>query len=137
MQTSFLKEFFSYFFGNMTPAYLLASMIFLLIGAVLSIGINVLGRGEHSPNTPAAFSWGFFLRDNWLRFLFNIIAAYSIVRFFSDIFPGLNFSMAWAWILGLIFDWVWVALRELKHVAVGKLERAMSQWNNDDNQKSN
>jgi hypothetical protein len=126
--TSFLPEFLSYISGNMTPAYLLASMVFLLIGALLNIGLDVMQRDEDSPNTPMLFSWTFFFRDNQLRFLFNVLAAYSIVRFFSEIFPGLRFGLSWAWIIGLVFDWVWVALRELKYMAVGKLKKVMDKW---------
>jgi hypothetical protein len=112
----------------MSAAYLLASMVFLLIGAMLNIGIDVFNRDEQSSNTPAAFSWSFFLRDNKLRFLFNVLAAYSIVRFFSDIFPGLKFGLSWAWIIGLTFDWVWVAIRELKYLAAEKLKKALDKW---------
>ena len=120
--TSFFSEFLSHFLGNMTPAYLLASMVFLLIGAMLNIGLDVMQRDEKSTNTPKLFSWSFFMRDNRLRFFFNVLAAYSIVRFFSDIFPGLKFGLSWAWIIGLTFDWVWVALRELKYLANEKLK---------------
>ena len=125
---SFFTEFLSHFLGSMTPAYLLASMIFLLIGAVLNIGLDVMQRDENSTNTPKLFSWSFFIRDNRLRFYFNVLAAYSIVRFFSDIFPGLKFGLSWAWIIGLTFDWVWVALRELKYLANEKLKTALNKW---------
>ena len=124
----FLNEFLSYFLGNMTAAYLLASMVFLLIGAMLNIGIDVFNRDEKSPYTPAEFSWSFFLSDNRMRFLFNILAAYSVVRFFPDIFPGLKLGLSWAWILGLTFDWIWVALRELKYLANKKLKSALNNW---------
>jgi hypothetical protein len=127
-QTSFFTELLSHFCGNMTPAYLLASMVFLLIGSMLNIGIDVFNRDERSLNTPVSFSWRFFLRDNRLRFLFNVLAAYSMVRFFSDIFPGLRFGLSWAWMLGLVFDWVWVALRELKYLANEKLKTALGRW---------
>jgi hypothetical protein len=128
-QTTFFTELLSHFCGTMTPAYLLASMIFLLIGSMLNIGIDVFNRDERSLNTPVSFSWTFFLRDNRLRFLFNVLAAYSMVRFFSDIFPGLKFNFAWAWMLGLVFDWVWVALRELKYLANEKLKKVLRNQN--------
>jgi hypothetical protein len=128
--TTFFTELLSHFCGSMTPAYLLASMIFLLIGSMLNIGIDVFNRDERSLNIPVSFSWMFFLRDNRLRFLFNVLAAYSMVRFFSDIFPDLKFSLAWAWMLGLVFDWVWVALRELKYLANEKLKAALGRWKN-------
>jgi hypothetical protein len=127
-QTTFFTELLSHFCGSMTPAYLLASMVFLLIGSMLNIGIDVFNRDERSQNTPVSFSWAFFLRNNRLRFLFNVLAAYSMVRFFSDIFPGLKFSLSWAWILGLVFDWVWVALRELKYLANKKLKTVLGRW---------
>jgi hypothetical protein len=123
---NFLNEFLSYFLGNMTAAYLLASMVFMLFGAMLNIGLDVFNRDEQSSNTPVAFSWLFFLRSNKLRFLFNVLAAYSIVRFFSDIFSGLQFGLSWAWILGLTFDWVWVAIRELKYTANEKLKKLIN-----------
>jgi hypothetical protein len=126
--TSFFTELLSHFCGSMSPAYLLASMIFLLIGSMLNIGIDVFNRDERSQNTPVSFSWAFFLRDNRLRFLFNVLTAYSMVRFFSDIFPNLTFSLSWAWMLGLVFDWVWVALRELKYTASEKLKTALGKW---------
>jgi hypothetical protein len=132
MQQTFLNEFISYLLGTMTPAYFLASLIFLLIGAALNIGIDVFNRDENSANTPKKFSWAFFYHDNRLRFIFNILAAYSFVRFFSDIFPGLTFGLSWAWILGLVFDWVWVAIRELKYLANKKLKTALNNWKKSD-----
>jgi len=125
---SFLNELSSYFLGSMTLAYLLASMIFLLIGALLNIGMDVFNRDEKSTYTPVAFSWSFFFRDNMVRFMFNILAAYSIVRFFSDIFPGLKFGLSWAWMIGLVFDWLWVAMRELKYAVQGKLNKTLEKW---------
>jgi hypothetical protein len=113
----------------MTPAYLLAAMVFLLIGSLLNIGLDVFNRDQRSLNTPVSFSWAFFLRNNRLRFLFDVLAAYSMVRFFSDLFPGLQFSLAWAWMLGLVFDWAWVALREAKYTASEKLKKAFKQVN--------
>jgi hypothetical protein len=95
---------------------------------MLNIGIDVFNRDERSLNTPVSFSWRFFLRDNRLRFLFNVLAAYSMVRFFSDIFPDMKFSLAWAWMLGLVFDWVWVLLRELKYLAGEKLKTVLHNW---------
>ena len=124
----FFKELVSHLTGNMSAAYLLATMIFILIGALLNIGLDVMNRDEKSTNTPVTFSWSFFARDNMLRFMFNILAAYSIVRFFSDIFPGLTFGLSWAWVIGLVFDWIWVALRELKYSAQGKLNRVLENW---------
>jgi hypothetical protein len=53
-----------------------------------------------------------------------------MVRFFSDIFPGLRFGLSWAWMLGLVFDWVWVALRELKYLANKKLKTFLGRWIN-------
>ena len=91
---NFYKELLSHLLGTMTPAYLLASMIFLLIGALLNIGLDVMNRDEKSLNTPVTFSWSFFVRDNMLRFIFNLLAAYSVVRLFSDIFPGLTFGLS-------------------------------------------
>jgi hypothetical protein len=126
--TSFLTEFFSYFLGNMTPAYLLASMVFILIGAMLNIGLDIFNRDESSINTPVTFSWTFFIRQNWWRCFLNVLAAYCAVRFFASIFPGLKMSMSWAWIIGLAFDWIWVAFRELKHFAVNKLKAALNKW---------
>jgi len=125
---NFYKELLSHLLGTMTPAYLLASMIFLLIGALLNIGLDVMNRDEKSLNTPVSFSWSFFVHDNMLRLMFNVLAAYSVVRFFSDIFPGLAFGLSWAWIIGLVFDWIWVALRELKFLAQGKLNRVLDNW---------
>lgn len=126
--TSFFTELLSYLSGGMTPAYLLASMLFVAIGAVLNIGLDVFNRDKKSTNTPEMFSWAFFFRDNILRFLFNVLAAYSIVRFFSDVFPGLKFSLPWAWMLGLASDWMWVALRELKYLVNEKLKTSLGRW---------
>jgi hypothetical protein len=128
--TSFFSELLSHLLGSMSPAYLLASMIFLLIGSLLNIGLDVFNRDERSLNTPVAFSWMFFIRNNRLRFVFNILAAYSIVRFFSDIFPALRFGLSWAWMVGLVFDWVWVLLRELKYLINLKLKTVLGKWRN-------
>jgi hypothetical protein len=127
---SFLTELFSLLLGPMTPASFIAVILFFLIGSTLNIGIDLFNRDKQSTNTPAIFSWRFFLRDNRLRLPFNLLAAYSLLRFTGDVFPALQFNLAYAWMLGLISDWIWVALREIKYMAMSKLKNTISKLKN-------
>jgi hypothetical protein len=36
--------------------------------------------------------------------------------------------LSWAWVIGLIFDWVWVLLRELKYQANEKLKNVIRKF---------
>ena len=125
---SFFPELAGHFLGGMSPAYLLATMLFISIGAALHIGIDVMERSEESSNTPHDFSWKYFWRHNRMRIALNVIAAYCTVRFFSDMFSGQQISMFWAFAVGLVFDWILVAYRELMYLIKNKLDKALKKF---------
>ena len=125
---SFFSELAGHFLGGMSPAYLMATMLFISIGAALHVRVDVMGRSEESTNTPRDFSWKYFWKHNRLRLALNVIAAYCTVRFFPDMFPGQQISMFWAFAIGLVFDWILVAYRELMYLIKNKLDRALKKF---------
>ncbi len=116
MEQNFSQEFVGYIIGTGSPAFVIASIIFILCGSFINIAFDVHNRNEKSKNTPQKFSWSFFWLDNKLRIILCIIMALCVARFFSDIFPQQKLSLFKAFCLGLIFDWMLVFLRHLQRL---------------------
>lgn len=113
MQT-FTQNLIQNLLGPLSLADLLSTIIFILIGATLNIALDVATRDRQSTNTPEAFSFRFFWRDNRLRIAINIALAILTARFLPDL-TGLTLTMFWAFALGLVFDWLLIAYREIQY----------------------
>jgi hypothetical protein len=83
-----MKEFLSYFTGNMDPAEFAALCCFALIGAVIKLTMHVNSRDVNSPDTPVKFSLTFLLADNWKRILNSALLVYLFIRFPAQLIPA-------------------------------------------------
>lgn len=125
-EIGFWQEVANNLLGGMSLAYFFSTIIFILIGAFLNICLDVYNRDKNSDNTPVTFDIGFFWKDNWFRIALNLVIAFVAVRFFSDFFPGMQIGMFWAFVLGLLFDWMIVVIREVQYKAKKKLKEVMN-----------
>ena len=113
-QLTFWAEISANLFGGHTAAFFVSSFFFVLLGALACICLNVAKRDKKSENTPITFSLKFFIEDNYLRLLANVVIAFVVVRFFDEIFPFMVMSMWLAFVIGFVFDYVIILLRELQ-----------------------
>ena len=106
-----MKEFTSLVFGSMSPALWAASFLFALIGwAFISIP-DIKKRDKHSERTPFAFSFSFWISDNWQRIAMNIIAIFLYIRFMPDLIQK-EVKPLTALGVGIGIDWLCLKLRQ-------------------------
>lgn len=73
-------DFWSNFLGNSPLGAVLAFLIWGMIAAAFSFGVNVINRNPASPSTPVKTSWRFMLLDNILRLSVNLLAIPIAIR---------------------------------------------------------
>ena len=122
----FFQELAGHLLGNMTPAYFVASFIFVLCGATITIMLDVHTRNKAGGRTPESFQWSFFWKDNRLRFILNILIAVFIIRFFSDIF-GIQLYMYSAFGVGMSFDGMIVVYKKLRRMFKNKFNSVLKE----------
>lgn len=105
-----MKDFTIQFLGTTDVTAFIVSILFALIGLVISLGIGIKNRDKGSRATPRAFSWIFFLKDNALRFITTILILFTAVRFHQEL-VGQAIDSWKALLLGLCFDQAVVTLK--------------------------
>jgi len=107
----FLKEFLSYFVGNMTYAHFSALIVFALIGATIKLGLHIGARDVQSPATPVKFNFRFMVLDNLPRIISSGLLVYLFLRFPAQLVPDHIYKaippeaeMLLAAIIGFCFD---------------------------------
>ncbi|MDR2038972.1 MAG: hypothetical protein LBQ60_13700 [Bacteroidales bacterium] len=88
-------------------------MLFVGIGVMLTLLLDISQRDKESPRTPRRWSWPFFWRDNMLRFILNLLVAVALIRFWPDI-KGEEISMFYCFCTGLCFDSLYIAVRAVR-----------------------
>ena len=89
--------------GSQSCAAFAALVFFALIGLALSGLLQTTKRNVTSAATPVQFSWKFFLRDNWRRWLTAALLIYVALRFTPELF-GMQISTFWALAIGFSLD---------------------------------
>jgi hypothetical protein len=98
-----MNEFFQIIFGDFTIIQLLAYAWFFIIGYIIYGLIETTGRDKLSPKTPQKWSWKFWFKDNWRRYLLTILCSYIFFRFYNEL-SGHPFGYFDAISLGLLGD---------------------------------
>lgn len=98
-----MNEFFEIIFGNFTMVQLLAYAWFFIIGYIIYGLIETTGRDKLSRKTPRKWSWKFWFKDNWRRYLLTILCSYVFFRFYTEL-SGHPFGYFDAITLGLLGD---------------------------------
>jgi hypothetical protein len=108
-----VSDFTSYLAGSLTLPHFLAGMLFVGLGLLLTLLLDVSRRDGDSPRTPRRWSWRFFWRDNMLRFVLNLLVAVALIRFWPDI-KGEEIGMFHCFCIGLCFDSLYIAVRTVR-----------------------
>jgi len=98
-----MGEFFTILFGEYSVAQLMAFVVFFIIGYIIYGLIETTGRDKLSQKTPRKWSWKFWFKDNWRRYLLTILCSYVLFRFYSEI-SGHPFGYFNSITLGLLGD---------------------------------
>ena len=111
-----MNEILKVIFGDHTWVELFGYFWYFMIGYVL-YGLNeTANRDVSSKKTPRKWSWKFWFKDNWRRYLITILSTYIMFIFYVQ-FSGHDFSNFEALMMGLIGDGVGaLAKKRLKFV---------------------
>ena len=94
-----MDKFFDLLLGtNDMPTYF-AGFFFALIGLFIHFMIKVKKRNVQSPATPKEFNWSFFVKDNLIEVIFNIVLIFTAMRFCIEIM-GVELTMWSSFIVG-------------------------------------
>ncbi len=110
----FIKELTGYLFGNVSLAFSLASLVYVLLGASVHVLYDVQTRYKLNFNSPIPFDWGYFWKKNKWRFVLNITVA-IIIAVCHPVLIGHQLAMIHLFLLGLCFDTMYVVIKKLKN----------------------
>jgi hypothetical protein len=111
-----MEDFKSIVLGNMTFAVFGAYMFIALFVAFLMLLIRADKKRHDSPDTPTKFDWGFFVQDNLLKFVINILVIALMIRFSVE-FVGQEITGWAAALIGLGVNAAVVKLQGLQNSA--------------------
>lgn len=99
-----MGELFEIIFGEGITIYnLLGYAWFFAIGYIIYGLAETTGRDKLSNATPMKWSWNFWVKDNWRRYLITVLTTYVLFRFYNEI-NGHPFSNFDAVTMGMIGD---------------------------------
>ena len=105
-------------FGTSDITYIVALIIFAIIGVVLSLLMHSSERNPDNPNNPAKFNIWFLIRDNIKRIIFGILIIFISMRFSDELF-GMKLSELTALLIGFSYDKIGQFLQG-KNILIGK-----------------
>jgi hypothetical protein len=121
-----MNEFLKIIFGDFTLIQLLGYAWFFIIGYLIYGLTETTGRNVNSPNTPEKWSWKFWFKDNWRRYLVTILSSYVFFRFYTEL-SGHPFGYFDAVTLGLIGDGVGATIKKRVKIIGGNREELTTQ----------
>ena len=95
---------------NTTIEQFVVSLVFALIGVIISLLIHASNRDKDSVRTPYKWSWLFLFSDNAKRLLLNLILIIIALRFYPELF-GKEITQWSSLLLGVSFDKIAELLR--------------------------
>ena len=98
-----MDEFIFSITGGYTPSAIATFFWFFIIGYVIYALIETSGRDVNSKSTPREWSWMFWFKDNWRRYLTTILCTYVLFIFYDE-FIGHGFNNFEALLVGLVGD---------------------------------
>lgn len=93
------------FFNGYEPVQVLGFLIFFVIGYLIYALDETSSRDKRSIRTPRRFSWKFWLRDNWRRYVATFLVTFIFFRFYTE-FTGHSLSYFECVMIGMIGDGV-------------------------------
>jgi len=119
-----MNEFIKVIFGDFTSIQLLGYLWFFIVGYIIYGLTEASSRDVNSTNTPVKWSWGFWFRDNWRRYLTTLLSTYILFRFYTEV-SGHPFGYFDAVALGLIGDGIAATLKKKIPAIGGDREQLM------------
>lgn len=116
---NFAVSLFTELFGaSATPANVTAACIFVTLGALLNILIEVSGRNKESQRTPEKFSFSFFLQDNWKRIsltalvcIIGVMVGNELIEFLGVYIPE-NLARLTPLVIGILSDYIPMKIKQ-------------------------
>lgn len=106
------EEFINIIFGgDYSKVELLGYLWFFVIGYIIYGLTETTGRNIKSKRTPKKWSWSFWFKDNWRRYLTTILCTYILFRFYTEI-SGHPFGYFDAVSMGLIGDGISATIKK-------------------------
>lgn len=94
--------------------YTFISLFFwAIIGMIVNMLISASNRNIHSKKSPLEFSWKFFIKDNYKRFLISTFLVAIGVVFSQEIF-GIETSPFAAFVAGLSMNKIVEKIKDLR-----------------------
>jgi len=122
---NFLNELTYHLTGGTSVAFHIAAFFFVLLGAIVNVLYDVQTRNTNvpdTPDTPVEWDFSYFLRNNRLRIALDLLMAMIVIRFFTD-FTGKPLSMGYCFLIGIVFDAMFVVYRKLRKRIMDILEK--------------
>jgi len=123
-----MNEFLQVIFGDYTEVQLFGFAWFLLIGYIIYALNETSSRDKLGKRTPRKWSWVFWIKDNWRRYMFTILSTYVLFRFYVE-FVGHEFTNFEAIMMGLIGDGIGATAKTKMNMAKADREKLMSEYN--------
>lgn len=97
--------------GNYTTVQLIGYLWFFIVGYIIYGLSETTGRDVKSKRTPKIWSWKFWFKDNWRRYLTTFLCTYILFRFYTEL-SGHSFGYFDAVSLGLIGDGISATIKK-------------------------
>ena len=120
------SEFIKVIFGDYTVIQLFGFVWFLIIGYIIYALNETTLRDVQSMRTPIAWSWSFWYKDNWRRYIVTILSTYILFRFYVQ-FVGTPLTDFQALMLGLVGDGIGATAKKRINLAVFNRKQMMNQ----------
>jgi hypothetical protein len=92
-----------YILGGMDPGLFMASLLFAMVGVLITLLIGSTMREPDSKFSPKKFSFTYMLYDNAKRILLNLLLILISLRFMTEI-TGWDLSVWKGFIIGISYD---------------------------------
>ena len=123
-----MREFILHIFGDYTTIQLISFIWFFIVGYIVYGLTEATGRDVMSKSTPQKWSWKFWFKDNWKRYLVTILSTYIMFRFYVEL-SGHVFSDFEALMLGLIGDGIGKTMKDRVKIVSANREMLMEEHN--------
>lgn len=78
-------KYYTFISGGMTPQHLLAALSFAAMGWLIYKTITGITRVKASTRSPRAWSWSFWIKDNYKQAITHAVLMFILVRFAAEI----------------------------------------------------
>lgn len=129
-EVTLLKQILEVIFGTYSFIELFGFAWFSIIGYVLYGLTETSGRDLNSANTPEKWSWKFWFRDNWKRYIVTLISSYVLFRFYIQ-FTGTELSNFEMLMMGLVGDGIGATAKKRIAAVAADRKKLMISYNND------